>query len=108
MLLELTPAIGAFFDASNRHDANAVAGCFTADGLVHDERADHRGRAAIREWAAQTHASFAATLTPRNVQMHDRVHVVTTGVEGTFPGSPIELQFRFVTTESSIAELFIG
>jgi ketosteroid isomerase-like protein len=108
MGVDLAAPVAAFFEASNRHDAEAVAGCFTPDALVHDENADHRGQAAIRLWSAGTHQKYAVVLTPRSARNDADTIVVTTGVAGTFPGSPIELPFRFVIADGRIAELVIG
>lgn len=108
MSLDLAAPISAFFEATNRHDADAVAACFTADGLVHDENADHRSRGAIRAWADGTYRKYAVVLTPRDVRDDGRTSAVTVGVAGTFPGSPIELQFRFAIEGDQIAELVIG
>ena len=108
MSLNLAAPISAFFEATNRHDADAVADCFTVDGLVHDENADHHGRATIREWADGTYRKYDVTLTPRDVRDDGRTSAVTAGVAGKFPGSPIELQFRFAIEGDQIAELVIG
>jgi ketosteroid isomerase-like protein len=108
MALQLASPILAFFAASNRHDAGAIAGCFTPDALVHDENADHRGEAAIRDWADETHRKYGVSLTPRGVRTDGSTSVVATQVVGTFPGSPIELQFRFAIAGDRIAELVIG
>ena len=105
---ELPPPIADYFAASNAHDAEALAALFTADARVHDEHADHRGRDAIRDWAAGTFRQYANVLTPREAEDRGDATVVKTGVAGTFPGSPIELSFRFVTDGDAIRELEIG
>jgi ketosteroid isomerase-like protein len=66
MPLDLKPPISTYFDAKNAHDADRVAALFTEDGRVHDERHDHRGRAAIRDWAEGTFRSpeFAGIRVP--------------------------------------------
>ena len=107
MSLELANPIAAFFEATNRHDADAVAECFTEHGVVHDENADHGGRAAIRAWADVTYRKYDVTLTPRDARASNQGNVVTTGVAGTFPGSPIELNFRFGLVDDRIANLMI-
>ena len=105
---ELPPPIADYFAASNAHDAEALAALFTDDARVHDEHADHRGRDAIRDWAADTFRQYSNVLTPRGVDELGDATVVKTGVAGTFPGSPIELSFRFVTDGQLIRELEIG
>lgn len=108
MALNLAAPVSAFFEASNRHDAGAVADCFTANGRVHDENADHCGQAAIRQWAEGTYSKYDVVLTPRDARTDGNISVVTSGVAGTFPGSPIELQFQFTLTGERIADLSIG
>jgi|SRR6185369_14749891 hypothetical protein len=108
MTLNLAAPISAFFEATNRHDPDAVAACFTPNGLVHDENADHRSQAAIRQWADGTYRKYDVTLTPRDSRDDGRTSMVTAGVAGTFPGSPIELPFRFALDGDRIAELVIG
>ena len=108
MLLDLDRPILTYFEATNAHQADAVAALFTADGLVHDESADHRGREAIRDWAEGTYEKYGVALAPLAVREDGDAMVVTSDVSGTFPGSPIRLAFRFVTDGERIRELRIG
>ena len=105
---ELPPLIAEYFAASNAHDPDAVAALFAEDARVHDERQDHRGREAIRGWAEETFREYRMVQTPRQAREEDGDTVVRTGVSGTFPGSPIELDFRFVVDGERIRELKIG
>jgi uncharacterized protein (TIGR02246 family) len=107
MPLNLQHPVATFFESNNAHDAEALAALFAADARVHDENADHRGRDAIREWAEGTFRKYGTVLTPRQAKQEGDATVVTTGVAGTFPGSPIELSFRFVTDGEAIQELEI-
>ena len=108
MLLDLDAPILTYFELSNEHRADGVAALFTDDALVHDENADHRGRAAIRDWAEGTYKKYGVALTPLNSLGDGDATVVRSKVAGTFPGSPIELPFRFVTSNGKISELRIG
>jgi ketosteroid isomerase-like protein len=108
MTIDLKPPLSSYFDASNAHDADAVAALFADDALVHDETADHLGRAAIRDWAQGTYDQYDVRLSPRETSPDGDATLVTTGVAGTFPGSPIELQFRFLIVGERIRELRIG
>jgi nuclear transport factor 2 (NTF2) superfamily protein len=91
MTVTLPKAVRAYFDGTNVHDAEAIAQAFTADGVVHDEHKVHRGRAAIGVWARDTVGRYRMTTTA-----------------GTFPGSPIELTFRFELGDGAIRSLKIG
>lgn len=108
MPIEINPPVSAFFESSNAHDAAGVAALFGETALVHDENADHRGRAAIRNWAQGTYDKYGSRLSPRDARREAGVISVTTGVTGNFPGSPIELQFRFTLDGDRIEELRIG
>jgi ketosteroid isomerase-like protein len=108
MLLDLDAPILTYFEATNAHQAEAVAALFTADGLVHDEALDHRGRQAIRDWAEGTYRKYGVALIPLGARGDGDATVVTSEVSGTFPGSPIQLPFRFVTDGDRISELRIG
>jgi hypothetical protein len=108
MPIELKPPLSTYFEASNAHDADRVAALFGETGLVHDESADHRGRAAIRDWARTTYDKYNVVVSPREARREEGVVHVITGVAGTFPGSPIELTFRFTLDGDRIEELRIG
>jgi ketosteroid isomerase-like protein len=107
MTLDLPP-LSAYFDLSNRHDAHAVAELFSEDALVHDENAEHRRQKAIRDWAQETYEKYGVTQTPIQWRAEGGVTIVTTEVAGTFPGSPIELTYRFTVEDEKIRELRIG
>jgi uncharacterized protein (TIGR02246 family) len=108
MLLELNAPILTYFEATNAHQADAVAALFASDALVHDEAADHRGRDAIRDWAEGTYRKYEVALKPLDARRDGEATVVRTQVAGTFPGSPIELVFRFVIEGELIRELRVG
>jgi hypothetical protein len=106
--IELKPPLSTYYEASNAHDADKVAALFGETALVQDENADHRGRAAIRDWAQGTYDKYNVALTPREARREAGVTFIITGVSGTFPGSPIELGFRFTLDGDRIEELRIG
>jgi hypothetical protein len=108
MPLDLKPPVSTYFEARNAHDGARTAALFTADGRVHDERHDHRGREAIQAWAEATSRQYRMTQTPKEAREEDGPTVVRAEVAGTFPGSPIELGFRFLVEGELIRELKIG
>jgi len=108
MPLDLDPPISNYFATRNAGDAVGTAALFAEDGRVHDERHDHRGRSAIQGWAEETSRQYQMVQTPRTARQEDGATVVTAEVAGSFPGSPIELSFRFVVDGQQIKELQIG
>lgn len=108
MSLDLPRPLGAYFEAVNAHDADRIALCFAPDAIVHDERQDKVGRDAIRAWAYETGRRYGHTVKVLHFQGGaDRI-VVTGRVAGYFPGSPIELCYRFTLGEGLIRTLEIS
>jgi uncharacterized protein (TIGR02246 family) len=108
MTAELDPPLSSYFDATNAHDANGVAALFGETAHVHDEGQDHRGRTAIRDWAQSTYDKYDVRVMPSDVRIEGEAMVVLAAVRGSFIGSPIDLQFRFVTDGDRIEDLTIG
>lgn len=104
----LPKPIVAYVAAKNAHDPDAVAQAFAADGIVFDEGKVHRGTAEIAEWARAAMNRYRMTMSPLSVTGKDGKTVLTARVEGTFPGSPIELNFNFELGEGGIRSLKIG
>lgn len=105
--LNLPAPIAAYFDADGR-DGPAVARCFIEDGRVLDEGKTHAGRAAIEAWKASASAQYTYTATPRTVERQGREVVVTAHVAGDFPGSAVDLRYRFTLERGKVATLEIS
>lgn len=106
MSLQLPKAVAAYFKA-DREGGEAVARCFTDDGVVRDEREIHKGRAAIAAWKKAAAAKYNYTSEPIAVSARDGQVVVTSRVAGDFPGSPVDLRYFFVPEGDLIAALEI-
>lgn len=104
--LDLPEPISAYFDA-DRRDGRAVARCFTAEGVVKDERKTHVGVTAIEAWKNAASAEFAYVAEPIALEKQDREIIVSGRVTGSFPGSPTILRYAFVLERGKIASLEI-
>ena len=104
--VHLPPPIAAYF-AADTSDSNAVARCFSESAVVIDERREHRGRPAISRWSAEATAKYHYTSEPLGVDVSGPEVTVTARVTGDFPGSPVDLQYRFTLEGASIARLEI-
>ena len=104
----LPSPLDAYFRAANVHDADDVAACFAVDAVVHDEREDRVGRAAIRAWADETGRRYRHTAEVLAVETEGGRAVMTAKVSGNFPGSPIELRYRFALADGLVHRLEIG
>ena len=104
--IALPPPIAAYF-AADTTDADRVAQCFTESAVVIDERREYRGRLAIAQWKAETTAKYHYTSEPLTVDASGGEATVNARVTGDFPGSPVELRYRFTLEGDKIARLEI-
>ena len=105
----LPEPIAEYFERSNSDDAaGRVADCFTEDGIVHDERQHIHGRDAIRAWATEVRRKYRFHAEVSDVETIGDRTIVTAHLTGDFPGSPIDLRYRFKLAGPEIASLEIG
>lgn len=103
----LFPSIAIYFEVSNGGDPARLAGCFTEDALVRDERHTHQGHSAIQSWMAGTRAAFDYSVTPMKVTQDGARVTVVARVAGNFPGSPVMLEHLFLMAGDDIHSLEI-
>jgi hypothetical protein len=106
MSLNLPDPIAAYFSAS-KFDAEMVARCFTNDAIVRDDGHTYTGRTAIERWKADVSGKYTYTSEPFALEQTDGCAVVTSRLTGNFPGSPVNLRYRFRLERGKIAALEI-
>jgi hypothetical protein len=104
--LNLPEPIAAYFKADQR-DSEAVADCFTTQAVVKDEGQTHCGPEAIKAWKTAVSTKYAYTSAPFAVEQTDGWYMVTSRLTGNFPGSPVDLRYRFRLERGKIAQLEI-
>lgn len=107
MTVKLPGPIGAYFEAANGPDAEAIAACFAEDAHVLDEGRDHVGRAAVRDWAAEARRRYRFQAEPRSLEPDADGFSVTAHLTGDFPGAPADLRYRFQLRDGKIGDLAI-
>ena len=105
--IDLPLPVAAYF-AADTTGAEAVAQCFTDGAVVIDERQEYRGRTAVARWKAETSAKFRYTVAQLGAQVSGNQTTVTGRVTGDFPGSPVDLHYRFTLDGDKIARLEIA
>jgi hypothetical protein len=105
---DLPTPVAKFIAAENAEDADALARCFMQDAVVRDERRTHTGRPAIRAWNADAKTKYRHTIAPLHSATRDGKTVVRMRLTGSFPGSPVEVDFAFTPAGDEIARLEIG
>ncbi len=105
--LNLPEPIAAYF-AADAQGPDAVARCFTPQAAVQDEGHTHQGREAIAAWKAGASSRYSYTTEPFALELQgDGSQLVTSRVAGNFPGSPVDLRYRFRLERGLIASLEI-
>ncbi len=105
---KLAQPVANYIAAANAQDIDAVTACFSKTAVVHDEKQERRGIAAIREWAVEVSEKYHPTVEVLGVAERDGRTIVTGRVSGNFPGSPVELRYVFTVTGGRIDRLEIA
>jgi SnoaL-like domain len=108
MSLRLPKPVELYFRIENSGHVRDLVDCFAADATVLDERRTYAGLAAITAWKAETKTKYNHTIEPLGMRERDGKVVVTSRLTGTFPGSPITVDFAFELEDDRIKSLKIG
>ena len=104
--IDLPAPIAAYFTADGT-GPGGLSQRFTKNGVVVDEHRKHQGRPAIARWKTEATAKYHYTSEPLSVDVAGADVTVIARVTGQFPGSPIELRYRFTLEGNKIASLEI-
>jgi len=107
MNLTMPPPLAAYFSADGSADIDALEACFTGDAVVQDEGRTVRGLAAIRAWKLAARAKYRYHVEPLSALREGATATVIARVAGSFPGSPVELTYRFDLADGKVASLAI-
>jgi ketosteroid isomerase-like protein len=104
---KLPQIITEYVEAANAREPQRAAACFHEDATVQDEGSTPHGREQIAAWIADTGEKYGSTIEPIHLQQTDGRYILRANVRGSFPGSPIELNFTFMLRAGSIESLEI-
>jgi hypothetical protein len=108
MTTKLPRLLADYVAATNAHDVAAMSAVFSENATVHDEGRDHNGLAAIRAWMKETIEKYDYQVDPLESSVTAKNVVVLVSLRGTFPGSPITLQYDFTLDGQKVSRLEIG
>ena len=107
MPISLVPIIQSYVDASDAHDVKSILACFADDAVVRDENATSRGKIDIERWASETIDKYKFHFRPLSAEHRANETVVSIEVSGSFPGSPVTLDYHFSVVNEKISSLII-
>ncbi len=105
MNIQLTPLTARFVESMNAHDSAAFITCFATEAVVEDEGHTHRGTVEIKAWIEQAFAKFQPVLEVASVTDTETGAAITGPVSGSFPGSPVVLNYHLTIAQDQITEL---
>ena len=108
MFIQLPVPFERYVQIANSGTPEAVPECFAADAIVRDEGQTYEGVAAIKNWMAATKKKYNHTITPLEFAERGGESVLKARLTGSFPGSPITVNFNFVLAGGKIRSLAIG
>ncbi|WP_293304925.1 nuclear transport factor 2 family protein [Pedobacter sp. UBA5917] len=103
--MELPEVVARFIETQNNLDSKSYVECFTDAAIVHDEGKMHNGKEEIRQWIEHANSEYQSSMKPLNYEESGANGVLTSEVSGTFPGSPIVLQFHLGLKDDLIDSL---
>ena len=107
MALKLPQPIAEYLAAVEEHNSQRLAGCFAENAVVHDEGGTHHGRDAIRTWSEETQGKYNYTMDALDASVTGDTVRLRAKITGSFPGSPVELDYFFILANDKIASLKI-
>jgi SnoaL-like protein len=105
--VKLHPVIQEYVEASNRHHPTSILACFSNEAVLHDEGETLRGKEAIKGWITRTIEKYRFQFKPIGVRDDSAEVIVQIEVSGTFPGSPVTLDYHFTIGNEKILSLRI-
>lgn len=105
--MNLPRVIQSYIAASNAHDVQAIVDCFADDAFVRDENAMRHGKIDIERWATETIQKYKFQFKPLSADKRGAETILSVEVSGSFPGSPITLDYDFTISNDKIQSLII-
>jgi ketosteroid isomerase-like protein len=105
--MNLPPIIPRYIEASNSHDVKEIVDCFADDAVVRDENAMRHGKIDIERWAAETIQKYKFQFKLLRADVRGAETILSAEVSGSFPGSPVTLDYHFTIPNDKIQSLTI-
>ena len=107
MSIQLPAPVERYVQIANSGTVEATSECFAPDATVYDEGQTYKGVAAIKNWMAATKKKYGHTVAPLELAERGGQSVLKARLAGSFPGSPITVNFYFVLADGKIHALEI-
>lgn len=103
--MNLQKVIADLVKAQNNYNSQDYANCFSETAVVFDEGKTHTGRTAIKNWIEKAAHEYKMIMKP--LTYSETGQVLKAEIYGTFPGSPIVVEYQFKIENGEIQSLKI-
>jgi NADPH:quinone reductase-like Zn-dependent oxidoreductase len=104
----LPPVVSRYLHSHEGKDVAVALETFSSDATVRDQEATYRGTSEIERWLDATSRELTYSIEALAVRVDpDGDIVVSTRLEGDFPGAEVELDYRFTLDGDRITKLLI-
>lgn len=105
---DVPEVISRYYAAAEGGDIDRLLACFSPDAHVLDEGQHYWGAEEVRRWRESVATRFTYTSEVTGTERtEDGEYVVSTHLEGDFPGGTVDLAQRFTVTDGLITQLLI-
>ncbi|GAA5020225.1 polyketide cyclase [Marivirga lumbricoides] len=101
----LPTVITDLIEAQNNANSSAYANCFSEMAVVVDEGKTYNGRKEIEHWIAAANEQYKTVMKPLNYNEKGNTKVLSAEVSGSFPGSPVVLNYHMEIIDNLIQSL---
>ena len=105
--MNIPEIVTRYLDAANRFNVADAANCFSPDAHVHDENHDYTGLDAVRDWIGETSRKYRPQSEVLTARAQANGLLLTARVSGSFPGSPVDLDYAITLRDGKISSLKI-
>jgi hypothetical protein len=105
--MKLPENIEGFIKAQNELDSTTFADYFTVHATVSDESSSYSGRDEIQQWIQEATEKYNMQLKPIDFTQTGSHGKLIVEVTGTFPGSPLIMQYNLDFDDTHISSLKI-
>ena len=103
----LPTVITDLIEAQNNANSSAYANCFSEMAVVVDEGKTYDGRKEIENWIAAANKQYKTVMKPVGYEENGTAKVLSAEVSGSFPGSPVILNYHMEIIDNLIESLKI-
>lgn len=107
MTFELPDPVATYVAAEQDKNTELLVSAFAPDAMVRDEEHEYQGVDAIRAWKQAAERKYRYVMNPIAVTVDGQDVILRALLSGSFPGSPVVVDYIFTLAGDKITALEI-